>query len=171
MECSVDAASRQAEACSRAGAGSARETELMIRQDSIPGRKERDQRPRPPFAPRHASRQTPLAGLHSVVFAFIKKVVMATFTARLRGGTLYGRWSLANPTKCIRPALNVGDPLNRNTLRFLGGDCRLFDSRGLIGHLSSAKWDLTVGTLYWRYKLARRTSGIHDSVNFRTCLE
>lgn len=126
---SGDAASGQAEACSRAGAGSARETELMIRQDSIPGRKERDQRPRPPRAPRRASRQTPLAR-SLVVFAFIKKVVMATFTARLRGGTLYGRWRLANPTKCIRPALNVGDPLNRNKLRFLGGDCRLFDSLG-----------------------------------------
>lgn len=163
-------AGKQAEACSRAGAGSARETELMIRQDSIPGRKERDQRPRPPFAPRQPT-DSPGWPAPLVVFAFIKKVVMATFTARLRGGTLYGRWRLANPTKCIRPALNVGDPLNRNTLRFLGGDCRLFDSRGLIGHLSSAKWYLTVGTLYWRYKLARRTSGIHDSVNFRTCLE
>lgn len=68
MEWSADAASGQAEACSRAGAGGARETELMIRQGSIPGRKERDQRPPSPLATasrRAAPRQrpTPLAGL------------------------------------------------------------------------------------------------------------
>lgn len=95
----------------------------MIRQDSIPGRKERDQRPLPPLTPRRAApadRPPDSPGWTApMVFAFIKKVVMATFTARLRGGTLYHDvWRLANPTKCIRLAFNVGDPLNRNKLLF-----------------------------------------------------